>query len=143
MDIEAQFRDFARRGFSKRETAKTLELSDYMLEKLLSAMGPIKWPSRGCSNNHRRANEARRGVPNPANKIARAVQREAALHTVDGVTGTIDELAAKIGKVSGSRVRIRMKVEGMTLEQALKTPRQHGNRFKKPLRNMERSCTAN
>lgn len=134
-------RDLARRGFSKRETAKTLELSDYMLEKLLSAMSPIKWPSRGCSNNHRRANEARRGVPNPANKIARAAQREAALHTVDGVTGTIDELAASLGKVCGSRVRARIKKHGMTLEAALKTPPQSGNRFKRALSKEYASCT--
>lgn len=142
MDTEAMIRDFASRGFSKRETARTLELSDYMMDKFLSVMGPVKWPTRGNSNNHHRANKEKRGKPNQAIWRALEARRNHALHTVDGITGTIDELASKFGGVTGGRVRARMK-EGMTLDEALKTPRQHGNRFRRVFGKEKQPCTAN
>jgi len=124
MTTEEFIRDCAARGFSKTMVLEALGLCRDTFYAMLEAMPAIDWPERGQSLNCQLSNEARRGVCTPklraAAQKAVAARRELRSHTVDGVRGTIVELAKRHG-VSDSTVRRRMRA-GMSLEQALKTP---------------------
>lgn len=131
-----QIRDYAKRGYSMSGTAKALGLYDWDVRKAIKLCGAddiqfVKGTeSVGFRENLKRLHASRRGVPvvqTPAMQAglmrARAAQRERALHTAFGITGTIKELKAHFGsKVHESLIRARMKKAGMNIEQALTVP---------------------
>ncbi|MCK2122156.1 hypothetical protein [Pseudomonas sp. PNPG3] len=124
MTTEEYIRDCAARGYSKTMVLETLGICRYSFYAMLEAMAPIDWPGRGQSLACKLANEARRGISTQkirdASKKAHAAVRAKHLKTVDGVQGSVEELA-RMYSVSASTVRRRVKA-GMTLEEALKTP---------------------
>lgn len=122
MDTEQFIHDCARRGLSKAETARTLGWTQYKMEKIVSVMGAIDWPTRGQSLGNKRGNESRRGICPAGNAKAREVRRLNVQRTAFGVTASVPELVRMFGKVSYDCTRNRMGKEGMTLEQALITP---------------------
>ncbi|WP_205687262.1 hypothetical protein, partial [Bacillus paralicheniformis] len=89
-------RNAAARGLSRRATRLALGIGPWKFRELLTLMPEITWPARGCSADHQRANEQKRGRCTPAQAAAleRAHERwsESRRFTVDGVTGTIAEL---------------------------------------------------
>lgn len=100
---------------------------------MLELMPPIKWPEPGQSIACKNTYESRLGVctqklRDSAEK-GRQAKREKSMRTVDGVRGTIKELAAQHA-VSVSAVRRRM-ASGMTLEEALKAVPLQGQRKSK------------
>ncbi|HFX0910325.1 hypothetical protein N0619_22910 [Pseudomonas aeruginosa] len=91
-------------------------------------MGPIEWAKNGTTLGNRLAYEASRGRFTPAQAAAleRAHERwsESRRFTVDGVTGTIAELVEHFqSPVHATTVRRRV-AAGMSLRDALITPRQ-------------------
>ncbi len=96
MNTEQFIRDSAARGLSRRATMHALGMGPWKFRELLTLMPEITWPARGCSADHQRANEQKRGRCTPAQAAAleRAHERwsESRRFTVDGVTGTIAEL---------------------------------------------------
>lgn len=128
MDVEVYIRQSAARGLSRRAVAGALGISYRKLRDMLDSMPPVEWPGPGRSVDFLRAHAARRGQPSEvarrALQRAHAIRRQRASHAVRGRTGTLAELVAAFGvEVSASTVRRRLQ-EGMTLEQALFTPRQ-------------------
>lgn len=128
MDIAQFVRDSAARGLSKTATRQALGYSWGSFEAALELIGPVDWPSRGCSHLHRlafeRPSEARRAAQRSAIAKAREVRSAALRREVRGVVGNVAELVAHFGvAVSAGTVRRRIS-EGMTLEAALFTPRQ-------------------
>ncbi|HGN4289448.1 TPA: hypothetical protein ACKS28_005029, partial [Pseudomonas aeruginosa] len=96
MNTEQFIRNAAARGLSRRATMHALGMGPWKFRELLTLMPEITWPARGCSADHQRANEQKRGRCTPAQAAAleRAHERwsESRRFTVDGVTGTIAEL---------------------------------------------------
>lgn len=121
-DTEAFIRSCAERQLSRNETRLTLGWSQYQMAKILTVLPDIEWPGRGSSVGAKRAAEARRGVYLPQIEKAREAIRLSAVRTVRGVTGSTAELARHFGVVSYNTVRVRVKDEGMSLEEALTTP---------------------
>lgn len=123
MTTEQYIRDAASRGWSKTQTLEALGLCRTTFYAMLEAMPPLEWPAQGKSMGHRLANESRRGNFTTALRVSlergRAIKKDLHSHTIDGVRGTIEELAAHYG-MHASTVRRRMKF--MSLEDALKTP---------------------
>ncbi|EJM8832303.1 hypothetical protein NO799_006412, partial [Pseudomonas aeruginosa] len=96
MNTEQFIRESAARGLSRRATRLALGIGPWVFRELLTLMPEITWPARGCSADHQRANEQKRGRCTPAQAAAleRAHERwsESRHFTVEGVTGTIAEL---------------------------------------------------
>lgn len=124
LKIEDYIRDAARRGWSKSQTLEALGVTRESFYAMLEFMPPMEWPATAKGLGRRLADEARRGVCTPAIRAAtaKAVAVRKALHSheVDGVVGTIEELAAH-SSVSASTVRRRI-AAGMTLKEALTRP---------------------
>ncbi|HCI2604936.1 hypothetical protein [Pseudomonas aeruginosa] len=128
MNTEQFIRDSAARGLSRRATRLSLGIGPWVFREMLTLMPDIEWPARGCSADHQRANEQKRGRCTPAQAAAleRAHERwsESRRFTVDGVTGTIAELVEHFqSPVHAATVRRRV-AAGMSLRDALTTPRQ-------------------
>jgi hypothetical protein len=127
MDLAQQIQTMARAGHSKQHTMELLGFTRYSFESALELIGPVEWPTRGRSLTNMAAHADRRGrfTPGMARSCVKAgeARKAKASRTVRGVIGTIDELVAhfKVG-VSACTVRRRL-VAGMSLEQALFTPR--------------------
>lgn len=128
MNTEQFIRNAAARGLSRRATMHALGMGPWKFRELLTLMPEITWPARGCSADHQRANEQKRGRCTPAQAAAleRAHERwsESRRFTVDGVTGTIAELVEHFqSPVHATTVRRRV-AAGMSLRDALTSPRQ-------------------
>lgn len=128
MNTEQFIRNAAARGLSRRATMHALGIGPWVFREMLTLMPDIEWPARGCSADHQRANEQKRGRCTPAQAAAleRAHERwsESRRFTVDGVTGTIAELVEHFqSPVHATTVRRRV-AAGMSLRDALITPRQ-------------------
>lgn len=124
MTTEEFIKDAAARNWSKRQTMQALNLCRETFYAMLEAMPPLVWPAQGRSMGHMASNEAKRGISTQkirdALVLARAARKAKHMHTVNGVSGTIEQLAA-LSPVSYSTVRRRLK-EGQSLEVALSAP---------------------
>lgn len=124
MSVEGQIRDAAKRGCSKQQVREMLGVSRGRFELMLEAMEPVEWAGRGRTAESVRSREERRGMCSEAHRAAlakgNAVRRLRHLHTVDGVEGTVRELAKHFG-INRGTVHTRMRA-GMTISQAIKTP---------------------
>lgn len=131
---EAFIRDAAKLGWSRTEVCNVLEISWSKLVAMLELMPGIQWVPGNLSLSRKLSNERRRGVYTPKLRAslnsAKAKRREAALYEVNGVRGTIKELAER-STVSASTVRRRMS-EGESLESALSRPATPPNQRNKP-----------
>lgn len=128
MNTEQFIRESAARGLSRRATMHALGLGRWKFDLIIGAMGPIEWAKNGTTVGNRLAYEASRGRFTPAQAAAleRAHERwsESRRFTVDGVTGTIAELVEHFqSPVHATTVRRRV-AAGMSLRDALLTPRQ-------------------
>ncbi|HGM4968046.1 TPA: hypothetical protein ACKPXL_000148 [Pseudomonas aeruginosa] len=128
MNTEQFIRDSAARGFSRRATRLALGIGPWVFREMLTLMPDIEWPAKGQSLDHKRANSQKRGHCTPA--LARALdqarqaRKDKHTHTVRGRTGTLEELVDLLpSPVSASTVRRRV-AAGMSLRDALITPRQ-------------------
>lgn len=121
MRIEDQIIDCAARKLSRNGAAKELGLTPYKLNMMLSAMPPIDWPTMGeCvgfKEGRKKYKVCTKGIV-----LAQQACREKANRTAFGVTGSINDLAARFSMFSGNAVRHRIK-SGMTIEQALTAPK--------------------
>ncbi|KAA5572962.1 hypothetical protein F3G48_30095 [Pseudomonas aeruginosa] len=86
MNTEQFIRDSAARGLSRRATMHALGIGPWKFRELLTLMPEITWPARGCSADHQRANEQKRGRCTPA--------QAAALERAGVVRGLVIELDA-------------------------------------------------
>lgn len=125
--IEARIRGMAKAGHSKTMTQELLGLSRYAFDKLVAQMPDVEFPGRNRSRGYRASVERKRGIYTDAMRNASALagqaRHEQAKRTVRGVTGTVDELVAHFNcPLSAAQVRRRMR-QGMTLEEALFTPK--------------------
>lgn len=124
MNTEQFIAEAAERNWSKQMTREALGVPVEKFEVMLTLIPNLKWPGPGKSLGHQLAYEARRGVDtqhlSEARARGRVKRREQASYSVNGLTGTIEELV-KHFTVSPSTVRRRMN-SGMTIEQALTLP---------------------
>ncbi|ERY49374.1 hypothetical protein Q059_01522 [Pseudomonas aeruginosa BL05] len=128
VNTEQFIRESAARGLSRRATMQALGLGRWKFDLIIGAMEPIEWATNGTTLGNRLAYEASRGRFTPAQAAAleRAHERwsESRRFTVDGVTGTIAELVEHFqSPVHATTVRRRV-AAGMSLRDALTTPRQ-------------------
>lgn len=121
MRIEDQILDCAARKLSRNGTAKELGLTPYKLNMMLSAMPPVDWPTMGeCvgfKEGRKKYKVCTKGIV-----LAQQACRDKARRTAFGVTGSINDLAARFSALSGNSVRHRIN-SGMTIEEALTAPR--------------------
>lgn len=121
MDVEAFIKDAASRNWSKAQTREALGISRWNFSAMLDAMPALEWAARGKSMGHILSNESRRGHSTPnlrtALEIARAARKALHSHVVNGVSGTIEEHAAR-SSVSASTIRRRMS-DGLSIQEAL------------------------
>ncbi len=61
MNTEQFIRESAARGLSRRATRLALGIGPWVFREMLTLMPEITWPARGCSADHQRANEQKRG----------------------------------------------------------------------------------
>jgi len=66
MNTEQFIRESAARGLSRRATRLALGIGPWVFREMLTLMPDITWPARGCSADHQRANEQKRGRCTPA-----------------------------------------------------------------------------
>ncbi|MFU6863564.1 MULTISPECIES: hypothetical protein [Pseudomonas aeruginosa group] len=71
MNTEQFIRNAAARGLSRRATRLALGIGPWVFREMLTLMPDIEWPARGCSADHQRANEQKRGRCTPAQAAAR------------------------------------------------------------------------
>lgn len=148
-DVGSQIRAMAQAGHSKTQTRQLLGYSRYSFEAVLELIGPVEFPGQGKSRCYRAAVQRKRGLYTDGMRKASAragqVKHEKAKRTVRGVTGTIEELVEVFrSPVSASQVRRRIR-QGMTLEDALLTPKSTRNNLGKwlgvtPGRRLERAA---
>ena len=125
MDTTETFiKDAASRGWSRTEVCNVLGISWHSLKKVLKQMPDLTWVPGSQSLSRKNSNAQRRGIftpkQNAALQVARANRLEKMTHEVNGVRGTIKELA-KLSAVSASTMRRRMS-KGESLESALDRP---------------------
>lgn len=124
MTTEEYIKAAAERNWSKTQTREALGMCREKFWLILKTMPQLDWAGPGRSHGHRLDQESRRGLSTPkveaALSIARRRRYELHTHEVNGVRGTIEELAEK-SQVSASTVRRRLK-SGMSLERALTAP---------------------
>lgn len=125
--VENKIRAMAKAGHSKTMTQELLGLSRWTFDKLVAQMPDVEFPGRNRSRAYRASVDRKRGVytvaMREASTLAGMTHHERAKRTVRGVTGTVDELVAHFKcPLSPSQVRRRVR-QGMTLEEALFTPR--------------------
>ncbi len=65
MNTEQFIRNAAARGLSRRATRLALGIGPWVFREMLTLMPDIEWPARGCSADHQRANEQKRGRCTP------------------------------------------------------------------------------
>lgn len=144
MCLESEIKRLARTGHSKQHACELLGMSRGRFNLALELIGPIDWPGSRRSLLAIAAYEARRGkfgdtlrasqyLASRASK-AKSMQVVARGTGVTGMVGTIADLVNHYGvAVSACTVRRRIAKRGMTLEQALFTPREcsHVNKRKK------------
>lgn len=129
--VETRIRAMAKTGHSKTMTQELLGLSRWTFDQLVAQMPDVEFPGRNRSRGYRAAVERKRGVYTEAMRkasiAAGVAKHERAKRTVRGVTGTVDELVAHFEcAVSPAQVRRRVR-QGMTLEEALFTPKSTRN----------------
>ncbi|MEB6160132.1 hypothetical protein MXF36_10105 [Pseudomonas aeruginosa] len=85
MNTEQFIRNAAARGLSRRATMHALGIGPWVFREMLTLMPDITWPARGCSADHQRANEQKRGrcTPAPADK---AIEHDRADDPIDDNT---------------------------------------------------------
>ncbi|MDG9809499.1 MULTISPECIES: hypothetical protein [Pseudomonas] len=131
MKTEDYIRDCAARGFSKTMVMEALGVNRPSFYAMLELLPPIEWPAPGQSLACKLSYESRRGTSTPALRASAEKGRKARLekytYTVDGVQGTLTDLAKRWG-VEPNTVRRRMST-GKTLKEALEAvPHHRGKR---------------
>lgn len=126
-ELADKIRAMAADGYGKTMTYELLGIGRYRFETILKAIGPVEFTSPNATRGARASYRARRGIYFDAMRQASAkagrVRKEQARRTVRGVRGTIDELVEAFRcPVTASQVRRRL-CAGMTLEEALFTPK--------------------
>lgn len=69
MNTEQFIRESAARGLSRRATRLALGIGPWVFREMLTLMPDIEWPARGCSADHQRANEQKRGHCTPVKPL--------------------------------------------------------------------------
>lgn len=123
MNTEAQIKEWAENGWTRGDVAQALGLTLTKLYYYQKMIG-YKWP-RGRSIGQKRYMASRQQKGNPAQGKLMHAAYHALLprYTVNGVTGTVRELAMAMGVVRYGSVNERIQ-KGMSIEDALFTPRQ-------------------
>ena len=130
-DVKARIRAMAKDGHSKTMTQELLGLTRWAFDKLVAEMPDVKFPERNRSRGYQLSVQRKRGIyteaMRKASNAAGIAKHEQAKRTVRGVTGTVEELVSHFRcALSPASVRRRVR-QGMTLEQALFTPRSTRN----------------
>lgn len=141
MGLEAEVKRMARAGHSKQHACDLLGLSRNRFNLVLELIGPLEWPGSRNSLLSKAAQAARRGQLTDSQRASQYLATRAAKAAnlqvvvcgrgVTGMVGTIADLVKHYrAEVSASTVRRRVNKRGMTLEEALFTPREC-SRFKR------------
>lgn len=118
MNTEAFITDAASRGWSKTQTRQALNMSTYKFWAILAAMPPLEWAGRGHTLGNKLGNANKRVTPAILDAVARAraSRRDKALHTWNGHTGTVEELAP-FSPASARTIRRRL-AAGLSVDEA-------------------------
>lgn len=127
----------AAQGYAKTMTYQLLGISRNRFEAILELIGPVDFPSPYATRGAKAARLEKRGVYTDAMRRCSAkagkVRHEKAKRTLRGVTGTIEELVKVFSAgVCAPQVRRRMR-QGMSLEEAIFTPKSRRNNLGKLL----------
>jgi hypothetical protein len=123
MGTEQQIKEWAEAGWTRADVAQALGLPLSKFGHYQNSIG-FKWP-QGRSIGQRRylASRQQKGNPEQGKLMHEAYHALLPRYTVNGVTGTIRELAMAMGVVRYASVYERVR-KGMSIEDALFTPRQ-------------------
>lgn len=121
--LEARIRECAARGLSQRHAAEVLGIGREKFREMCQAIQPpVAWPARNKSIGSKLAYEARRGICTEAQALGvrkgGEIIRQRHSHTVDGRTGTVQQLAP-FYRVSPRTLQRRLQA-GMTIEEAVR-----------------------
>lgn len=117
--------NLCKRGHSRAETAKILEIPENRFRRLCERLPDLVWSARSLTRidgDRARAESKAFGYVEQNRQRALAARRESTKRTVRGVSGSIPELLAHFKiDVSPSTIRRRL-AEGKTIEEALFAP---------------------
>lgn len=125
MNAEKFIRDSAAGGLSKTQTLEALGWCRETFYEALKSLGELPWAAPGQGLGRKQSDAARRGYCSPALRTAlaesRARRRALHLHTLRGITGTVEELTQQFASVSASTIRRRL-AKGLDIESAFFNP---------------------
>lgn len=137
MNLEDQIRDCAARGMSRTMTREVLEISQYKLYLLASAMPDLKWPERGQSIGEREGrasanwnSEARKEAQRKAVQAQRAKCQQVEFCGITDTRAGIYETWREYAEVCYPQFMYRIR-RGASLIEALFTPPMHHSERRK------------